>query len=144
MIIGKVENYALDQLDAIGKDVSRPKAREQAEGLERARNDVAQWLAVLAHCDRLQSVFDELQDERERVEAGDGSCQRFGRLDETRDRRRLQLSSSIQALLDAVDQAVGRANDRMLLDRKRRSQRSRRRATWPRILQPFATSSPSR
>ncbi|ADG76151.1 conserved hypothetical protein [Cellulomonas flavigena DSM 20109] len=114
-VIARTQAYALLQLDGLAQKVE--KARDVprlAQVCENVPEEARDWLAVLAHCFRLQDALDVLELDR----VLDGDPERITRRREAlrvaREKRREQISRTTEQLLARLDAAAGTANDKVL------------------------------
>ena len=114
-VIARTQAYALLQLDALARKVEKardvPRLVEVCEGVPGEARD---WLAVLAHCFRLQEALDVLELDRVLTSDPDGISRRRSALLAARENRREQVLRTTEHLLARLDDAAGAANAKVL------------------------------
>ena len=103
--LASTQAYALRQLDALaGKLEKEPKLAGVAELSKQAEATVQEWLAVIAHCVKLQDATAVLELDRHRIG-----------LRAARDERLNLIARNTAQLLERIAAASGMANARVLL-----------------------------
>ncbi|HEX4402820.1 MAG TPA: hypothetical protein VHZ98_15980 [Galbitalea sp.] len=116
LTIAKTQAYALLQLDAIAEKLEKQtKVGNLADASREAEAKVVDWLAVLAHCFRLQDGLAVLELDR----VLDASPEELDRhrmaLHAARQKRLEFITKSTRVLLTRIDAAAGTANENVLL-----------------------------
>lgn len=117
LAIGRTQAYALKQLSGIAEKLeSQDKVNDLADVSKQAERTVQEWLAVLAHCFRLQDGIAVLELDRV-LDASPGELDdhREG-LQLARQRRLDQLATGTASLLQRMDAAAGLADAKLLLN----------------------------
>ncbi|MCT1434688.1 hypothetical protein [Dietzia maris] len=117
LTIGRTQAYALKQLSGIAEKLeSQDKVNDLADVSKQAERTVQEWLAVLAHCFRLQDGIALLELDRV-LDASPGELDdhREG-LQLARQRRLDQLATGTASLLQRMDAAAGMADAKLLLN----------------------------
>lgn len=117
--VARTQAYALRQLDAMAEKIERTsKVGDLADLAKTAESSVQEWLAVLAHCFRLQDATAVLEIDRvldaSSTNAGEVDRHRQA-LNTARDNRRRLIVRSTQQLMERMDAAAARANTKVLL-----------------------------
>ncbi|MFF9149044.1 hypothetical protein ACF1BN_29720 [Streptomyces sp. NPDC014861] len=114
--IAEAQAYALRRLDALAeKTESRSKVGDLAKASKGIESQAREWLAVLAHCCRLQDAFSVLELDRVRATEPDRlDAHRFG-LRAARKHRMELISESTERLVARMHTAAGTANAKVLL-----------------------------
>ncbi|MFD3996512.1 hypothetical protein [Streptomyces sp. NPDC058548] len=114
--IAQTQSYALRQLDALAEKMERKtKIGDLAKASMEAESKAREWLAVLAHCFRLQDAFAVLELDRVRDTAPDElDAHRLGLRAARRNRTDL-ISRSTERLMARMHAAAGTANAKVLL-----------------------------
>ena len=114
--IARTQAYAVQQLDAYAEKLERePKIGELADLAKETEGKVQEWLAVLAHCFRLQDALGVLELERVLDAAPDELDRHRIGLRTARTSRRKLISESTERLLARINAAGAAANDRVFL-----------------------------
>lgn len=117
LTIGRTQAYALKQLTGIAEKLeSQDRVNDLADVSRQAERTVQEWLAVLAHCFRLQDGIAVLELDRV-LDASPGELDdhREG-LQLARQRRLDQLATGTASLLQRMDVAAGLADAKLLLN----------------------------
>lgn len=117
LTIGRTQAYALKQLSGIAEKLERQdRVNDLADVSRQAERTVQEWLAVLAHCFRLQDGIAVLELDRV-LDASPGELDdhREG-LQLARQRRLDQLATGTASLLQRMDAAAGLADAKLLLN----------------------------
>ncbi|KOU89507.1 MULTISPECIES: hypothetical protein [unclassified Streptomyces] len=114
--IAYAQAYALRQLDALAEKTERKsKIGELAKVSKKIESKAREWLAVLAHCFRLQEAFAVLELDRVReTDPHELDSHRLG-LRAARKNRMDLISESTERLVDRMHAAAGTANAKVLL-----------------------------
>ncbi|MCC0094806.1 hypothetical protein K7B10_08415 [Streptomyces flavotricini] len=114
--IAYAQAYALRQLDALAEKTERKsKIGELAKVSKEIESKAREWLAVLAHCFRLQEAFAVLELDRVReTDPHELDSHRLG-LRAARKNRMDLISESTERLVDRMHTAAGTANAKVLL-----------------------------
>ncbi|MEU5146758.1 hypothetical protein AB0G42_06080 [Streptomyces yangpuensis] len=114
--IAYAQAYALRQLDALAEKTERKsKIGELAKVSAEIESKAREWLAVLAHCFRLQEAFAVLELDRVReTDPHELDSHRLG-LRAARKNRMDLISESTERLVDRMHTAAGTANAKVLL-----------------------------
>jgi len=115
--IGRTLAYALLQLEAIAKGLESANVGDLARKADSAEVEVLNWLAVLAHCIRLQEEFDVVQLDRKMHESpeqlSDSRRAMKANLEDCKER----LQRTTEHLLAKMDNAVTNANGKLVWTR---------------------------
>ncbi|MFJ5078462.1 hypothetical protein ACIP8Z_28205 [Streptomyces sp. NPDC088553] len=114
--IAQTQSYALCRLDALAEKLEgKTKIGELAKASMEAESKAREWLAVLAHCFRLQDAFAVLELDRVRDTAPDElDSHRLGLRAARRNRTDL-IARSTERLMARMHAAAGTANAKVLL-----------------------------
>jgi len=114
--LASTQAYALRQLDALaGKLEKEPKLAGVAELSKQAEATVQEWLAVIAHCVKLQDATAVLELDRVLDAAPDELDRHRIGLRAARDERLNLIARNTAQLLERIAAASGMANARVLL-----------------------------
>ena len=117
LTIGRTQAYALKQLSGIADRLeSQKKVNDLAEVSKQAERTVQEWLAVLAHCFRLQDGIAVLELDRVLDTSPDELDDHRRGLQLARQRRLDQLATGTASLLQRMDAAAGTADAKLLLN----------------------------
>lgn len=117
LAIGRTQAYALKQLTGIAEKLeSQNKVNELADVSKQAERTVQEWLAVLAHCFRLQDGIAVLELDRVLDASPDELDDHRQGLQLARQRRLDQLATGTASLLQRMDAAAGTADAKLLLN----------------------------
>lgn len=117
LTIGRTQAYALKQLSGIAEKLeSQNKVTDLAEMSKKAERTVQEWLAVLAHCFRLQEGIAVLELDRVLDASPDELDGHRQGLRLARQRRLDQLANGTASLLKRMDAAAGIADAKLLLN----------------------------
>lgn len=116
MTIGRTQAYALRQLDALAEKIDRKAGMgDLAKFAKEAESKVQEWLAVLAHCFRLQDAIAVLELDRV-LDASPDELERHRNALRSARRNRLELiARSTAQLLARMASAAEKANAKVLL-----------------------------
>ena len=115
--IGRTQAYALKQLSGIADKLeSQTKVSDLADVSRQAERTVQEWLAVLAHCFRLQEGIGVLELDRVLDASPDELDDHRRGLQLARQRRLDQLATGTASLLQRMDAAAGTADAKLLLN----------------------------
>ncbi|MFF2779107.1 hypothetical protein ACFVU3_29965 [Streptomyces sp. NPDC058052] len=114
--IAEAQAYALRRLDALAeRTASKSKVGDLARASKGIEAQAREWLAVLAHCSRLQDAFAVLELDRVRATEPERlDAHRLG-LRAARKNRMELLSESTERLVGRMHTAAGTANAKVLL-----------------------------
>lgn len=115
--IGATLDYALQELDAIATGLESAKMGDLSRKAEAAEPEVQKWLAVLAHCFRLQEEVDVLQLDRKMGESPEQLSNYRRGMKAFRQDRRERVASYTEHLLARMDGAVETANGKLVWTR---------------------------
>lgn len=117
LAIGRTQAYALKQLSGIAEKLeSQDKVNDLADVSKLAERTVQEWLAVLAHCFRLQEGIAVLELDRVLDASPDELDDHREGLQLARQRRLDQLATGTASLLQRMDAAAGLADAKLLLN----------------------------
>lgn len=117
LAIGRTQAYALKQLSGIAEKLeSQDKVNDLADVSKQAERTVQEWLAVLAHCFRLQEGIAVLELDRVLDASPDELDDHREGLQLARQRRLDQLATGTASLLQRMDAAAGLADAKLLLN----------------------------
>lgn len=117
LTIGRTQAYALKQLSGIAEKLERPsKVTDLADASKQAERAVQEWLAVLAHCFRLQDGIAVLELDRVLDTSPDELDAHREGIRFARERRLEQLATGTASLLERMDAAAGTADAKLLLN----------------------------
>lgn len=117
LVIGRTQAYALRQLDALADKLERKTdVDDLAKAAKEAESSVQEWLAVLAHCFRLQDAIAVLELDRVLDSTPDDLEQHRLGLRIARQNRLELLSRSTERLIARMGAAAARANAKVLLN----------------------------
>lgn len=117
LTIGRTQAYALKQLSGIADKLEgQNKVNELAAASKQAERVVQEWLAVLAHCFRLQEGIAVLELDRVLDASPDELDDHRQGLQLARQRRLDQLATGTASLLQRMDAAAGIADAKLLLN----------------------------
>lgn len=117
LTIGRTQAYALKQLSGIAEKLeSQQKVSDLADAARQAEQTVQEWLAVLAHCFRLQDGIAVLELDRVLDASPDELDDHRHGLQMARQRRLDQLATGTASLLERMDAAAGTADAKLLLN----------------------------
>lgn len=117
MVIARTQAYALRQLDALAEKLERKNdLGDLAKATKAAETAASEWLAVLAHCFRLQEAIAVLELDRVMDATPDEVEQHRVGLSVARRNRRDLIRRSTDQLIDRMNAAAARANKRVLLN----------------------------
>ncbi|MFC6506995.1 hypothetical protein ACFQBY_00810 [Promicromonospora citrea] len=117
LTIARTEAYALRRLDALAEKLERtPAIADLAKVARAAEPEVREWLAVLAHCVRLQDALAVLELDRVLGSAPDELDQHRLGLRTARGKRLDVVARSIEQVMTRMDDAAERANAKVLLN----------------------------
>lgn len=117
LTIGRTQAYALKQLSGIAEKLeSQHKVKDLADASKKAERTVQEWLAVLAHCFRLQDGIAVLELDRVLDASPDELEDHRQGLRLARQRRLDQLATGTASLLERMDAAAGTADAKLLLN----------------------------
>lgn len=117
LTIGRTQAYALKQLSGIAEKLeSQTKVNDLAEMSRKAEHTVQEWLAVLAHCFRLQEGIAVLELDRVLDASPDQLDGHREGIRLARQRRLDQLANGTASLLERMDAAAGIADAKLLLN----------------------------
>lgn len=113
--IAATQVYALRQLDSLAEKMeSKSKIGDLAKASKDLESKAGEWLAVLAHCFRLQDALDVLElDHVQNTSPEELDSHRLG-LRATRQNRMDLISRSTERLMARMHAAAGRANAKVL------------------------------
>lgn len=115
--IGRTQAYAIKQLSGIAEKLeSQNKVSDLADVSRQAERAVQEWLAVLAHCFRLQEGIAVLELDRVLDASPDELDDHRQGLQLARQRRLDQLATGTASLLQRMDAAAGIADAKLLLN----------------------------
>ncbi|WP_372699715.1 hypothetical protein [Arthrobacter sp. JSM 101049] len=116
MTVHQTQSYALRQLEALAEKLERnSKMGDLAKATMAAESAVQEWLAVLARCFQLQDAITLLELDRVLRSAPEEVESHRVALRSARSKRLELIARSTERLLTRLDEAAGRANDRVLL-----------------------------
>lgn len=117
MVVGRTQAYALRQLDALAEKLERKNdLGDLAKATRSAELAASEWLAVLAHCFRLQEAIAVLEVDRVLDTTPEEIEQHRVGLDVARRGRRDLIRRSTDQLIERMNAAAARANRRVLLN----------------------------
>lgn len=117
LTIGRTQAYALKQLSGVVEKLEKnTKVNDLAEVSKGAERTVQEWLAVLAHCFRLQEGIGVLELDRVLDAAPDELESHRKGLKLAQQRRLDQLTAGTTALLERFDAAASIADSKLLLN----------------------------
>ena len=117
MAVGRTQAYAVRQLDGLAEKLERKNdLGDLAKATKSAETNAAEWLAVLAHCFRLQEAIAVLELDRVLETAPEELEQHRAGLTLARANRREMISRSTAQLIERMNAAAARANKRVLLN----------------------------
>jgi len=117
MTIARTQAYAIRQLDALAEKIEKKShVDDVAKTAKEAASTVQQWVAVLAHCFRLQDALAVLELDRVLDAAPDELDQHRLALRANRDKRVDLIVSTTGQLLARLDAAAGAANKEVLFN----------------------------
>lgn len=115
--IKRTQAYALRQLDGLAENLEKTsKIGDLAEAGRRAEGEVREWVAVLAHCSKLQDAISVLELERVMDVAPTELDDHRRALQAARRRRIDHMSSATAALIERMDAAASVADAGLLLN----------------------------
>ncbi len=117
--IGATQKYALDELDAIAKNLESTKVGDLATKAKEAESEVQKWLGVLARCFQLQEAVDVLELDKRMAQSPEKSDAYRRGMKIDRQKRRELISEHTEDLLARMNMAVNSANVKMIWTRTR-------------------------
>lgn len=116
MAIARTQAYALRQLDALAEKVElKAKLGDLAKATAEVESRVPEWLAVLAHCIRLQDALAVLELDRVLDQSPEELDRHRLGVRAARQSRLGSISRCVEQLMDRMHAAAGRANRKVLL-----------------------------
>lgn len=117
MTIARTQAYAIRQLDALAEKIERKtQVDEVAKASKGIATNVQQWLAVLAHCVRLQDAITVLELDRVLDASPEELDQHRLGVRANREKRLDLIARTTGHLLARLDAAAGSANMKVLLN----------------------------
>lgn len=113
--IARTQAYALRQIDATAEKLDSKNVGELATAAKRAEATTREWLAVIAHCVKLQDALAILELDRVLDSSPEDLRQHRQGLREARQNRLAAIHRATELLLERMNSTIERANAKVLL-----------------------------